>query len=201
MAVIQISKIQVRRGLQDNLPQLSGGEFGWSVDSRRLYIGNGTLTEGAPAVGLTEILTEHSAASQATDITVLQGNIAVLEADVSNLAIRITGVESALTSIAVTLTDATSSFANVIDFGISDTIFVDYAITRYNGSNTDARTGTIKASVINGVAMYADDYVETANVGVIFDIVDTGSVAVWKYVTSSTGYNANLTLYPSKTFS
>jgi hypothetical protein len=66
MAVIQISKIQVRRGLQDNLPQLSGGEFGWSVDSRRLYIGNGTLTEGAPTVGLTEILTEHSAASQAS---------------------------------------------------------------------------------------------------------------------------------------
>lgn len=57
MAVIQISKIQVRRGLQENLPQLAGGEFGWSVDTQRLYIGNGTITEGAPAVGNTEILT------------------------------------------------------------------------------------------------------------------------------------------------
>lgn len=58
MAVIQISKIQVRRGLQENLPQLASGEFGWSVDKRRLWIGNGTLTEGAPEIGNTEILTE-----------------------------------------------------------------------------------------------------------------------------------------------
>lgn len=60
MAVIQISKIQVRRGLQENLPQLASGELGWSVDTRRLYIGNGTLTEGAPSLGNTELLTQHS---------------------------------------------------------------------------------------------------------------------------------------------
>lgn len=60
MAVIQISKIQVRRGLQENLPQLAGGEFGWSVDEGRLFIGNGTLTEGAPEPGNTEILTIRS---------------------------------------------------------------------------------------------------------------------------------------------
>lgn len=60
MAVIQISKIQVRRGLQENLPQLSSGEMGWSVDEQRLWIGNGSLTEGAPAIGNTEILTSNS---------------------------------------------------------------------------------------------------------------------------------------------
>lgn len=57
MAVIQISKIQVRRGLHENLPQLASGEMGWSVDTQRLYIGNGTLAEGAPEVGNTEIVT------------------------------------------------------------------------------------------------------------------------------------------------
>jgi hypothetical protein len=46
--------------LQTDLPQLAGGEFGWSVDERRLYIGNGTLQEGAPVIGNTEILTEFS---------------------------------------------------------------------------------------------------------------------------------------------
>jgi len=43
MAVIQISKIQVRRGLSEDLPQLASGELGWSIYERRLYIGNGTL--------------------------------------------------------------------------------------------------------------------------------------------------------------
>ena len=57
MAVVQISKVQVRRGLQQDLPQLSGGEFGWSLDEQRLFIGNGAIGEGAPEEGVTELLT------------------------------------------------------------------------------------------------------------------------------------------------
>lgn len=60
MAIVQISQITNRKGLQDDLPQLAGAELGWSIDQRRLWIGNGTLAEGAPAVGNTEILTEFS---------------------------------------------------------------------------------------------------------------------------------------------
>lgn len=60
MAIVQISRITQRKGLQENLPQLAGAEFGWSVDARRLFIGNGTLEEGAPIIGNTEILTEFS---------------------------------------------------------------------------------------------------------------------------------------------
>lgn len=60
MAIVQISRITNRKGLQENLPQLAGAELGWSTDERRLYIGNGTLQEGAPVIGNTEILTEFS---------------------------------------------------------------------------------------------------------------------------------------------
>jgi hypothetical protein len=60
MAIVQISRITHRKGLQENLPQLAGAELGWSIDERRLYIGNGTLEEGAPVIGNTEILTEFS---------------------------------------------------------------------------------------------------------------------------------------------
>jgi len=60
MAIVQISQIQLRRGLQQDLPQLASAEMGWSVDTRRLFIGNGTLAEGAPTEGITEILTERS---------------------------------------------------------------------------------------------------------------------------------------------
>lgn len=60
MAIVQISRITQRKGLQEDLPQLAGAELGWSVDARRLWIGNGTLEEGAPVIGNTEILTEFS---------------------------------------------------------------------------------------------------------------------------------------------
>jgi hypothetical protein len=60
MAIVQISRITQRKGLSENLPQLAGAEFGWVIDERRLFIGNGTLQEGAPAIGNTEILTQYS---------------------------------------------------------------------------------------------------------------------------------------------
>jgi hypothetical protein len=60
MAIVQISQITNRKGLNINLPQLAGAELGWSTDTRQLYIGNGTLEEGAPVIGNTEILTEFS---------------------------------------------------------------------------------------------------------------------------------------------
>jgi len=62
VAVVQISKIQVRRGLKNSgigVPQLSSAEFAWAVDSQELYIGNGSVAEGAPYVGNTKVLTEH----------------------------------------------------------------------------------------------------------------------------------------------
>ena len=62
MAVVQISRIQHRRGKKNSgtgLPQLSSAELGWAVDTQELFIGNGSVNEGAPYVGNTKILTEH----------------------------------------------------------------------------------------------------------------------------------------------
>lgn len=73
MAVVQISRIQVRRGKSlagTGLPQLASGELAWSLDTQELYIGNGSVAEGSPAVGNTKILTER-------DLTV-QGNLLAL---------------------------------------------------------------------------------------------------------------------------
>ena len=76
MAVYQISKIQIRRGKSRTglgLPQLASGELGWAVDSQELYIGNGSISEGAPSVGNTKILTSRDILSGGS------GLISVLE--------------------------------------------------------------------------------------------------------------------------
>jgi len=76
VAVVTISRIQHRRGLYENLPQLASAELGWAIDSRRLFIGNGTLTEGAPIVGNTEILTEYSDVLEIADAYTFKNAIA-----------------------------------------------------------------------------------------------------------------------------
>jgi hypothetical protein len=61
MAVVQISRIQIRRGKAQNgtgIPQLASGELAWALDTQELYIGNGSVAEGAPAVGNTKVITE-----------------------------------------------------------------------------------------------------------------------------------------------
>jgi hypothetical protein len=62
MPIVQISRIQHRRGKRTDLPQLAAGELGWVIDEQRLFIGNGTVADGAPAVGNTEIMTAGSSA-------------------------------------------------------------------------------------------------------------------------------------------
>jgi hypothetical protein len=112
MAVTQISRIQHRRGLEQDLPQLSSAELGWSIDTRQLYIGNGTLDEGAPIVGVTRVLTEHDIATITSEVNLtdytFSGNAAGYIAQ--------TG-PSAISPIVRTLQDKLDDFVNVQDFG------------------------------------------------------------------------------------
>lgn len=67
MAVVQISRIQVRRGKINSgtgLPQLASGEMAWAIDSQELYIGNGAVSEGSPSVGNTKVLTQKDLETQ-----------------------------------------------------------------------------------------------------------------------------------------
>ena len=93
MAVVQISKIQIRRGRKNSgtgLPQLSSGELGWAVDTQELYIGNGAVSEGAPQVGNTKILTEKDDLFEiAKDYTYKDGDGSVVTGpDATNPVIR-----------------------------------------------------------------------------------------------------------------
>lgn len=118
MAIVQISRITNRKGLTENLPQLAGAELGWCIDSRRLFIGNGTLQEGAPIIGNTEILTEFS------DITVLSS---YTYQDIAVGYPAQTG-PSASTPVVRTVQAKLDDFADVRDFGaVGDGITDDTA--------------------------------------------------------------------------
>ncbi len=178
MAVTQISKIQIRRGLQENLPQLASAEMGWSIDERRLFIGNGTLAEGAPSTGVTEILTSQSIYTELNLISVLQGNVANIEADITTIQSDITSLQANAALMTITLTNnITNGNIAAVHPGI-----VDYQIDR----GADSRMGIIKVAYLNGIPFLDDEYVESANIGVVFGF--TGNV--WQYTTTNTGTDA-----------
>ena len=90
MAVVQISRIQVRRGIATDLPQLAAGEFGWVIDDQKLYIGNGTVADGAPAVGNTEILTSGSSIFSAATGYVYKGYLGTVTPIVTGAGVDVT---------------------------------------------------------------------------------------------------------------
>ena len=108
MAIVTISRIQHRRGLYENLPTLAAAELGWAADQRRLFIGNGPVSEGAPEVGTTEILTEFSdLLSVAQTYTFKNANTNFVPS---------TG-PSANAPVIRTLQKKLDDFASVLDFG------------------------------------------------------------------------------------
>jgi hypothetical protein len=108
LAIVQISQITNRKGYADNLPQLAGAELGWSTDTRQLWIGNGTLEEGAPIIGNTEILTEFSDILNFSTTYTYEGRAAGYTVQ--------TG-PTADTPITLSLQSWFDQFASVLDFG------------------------------------------------------------------------------------
>jgi hypothetical protein len=108
LAIVQISQITNRKGLAENLPQLAGAELGWSTDTRQLWIGNGTLQDGAPVIGNTEILTEFSDILNFTNTYTYKGQAAGYTVQ--------TG-PTAGTPVTLSLQSWLDQFASVLDFG------------------------------------------------------------------------------------
>jgi len=106
VAVVQISRITHRTGVYENLPQLARGEFGFAVDSRRLFIGNGGTD--APQTENIEILTERS------DVITLADTYTYKDSQIGFSAQTGASVGSPVTR---SLQDKLDDFASVRDFG------------------------------------------------------------------------------------
>jgi hypothetical protein len=144
MAIVQISRIQHRRGLQQDLPNLASAELGWSLDERRLYIGNGTLEEGAPTEGVTEILTEY------TDFIGLISSYTFKGTEAGYTSV--TG-PSALSPIVRTLQNVLDESISVRDFGAvgdgttNDTAAIDRAIRQVYVSSLSTTDNSVRRTI------------------------------------------------------
>jgi Pectate lyase superfamily protein len=108
MAVIQVSQIQIRRGALEELGQLSSGEFGWAIDKLRLFIGNGSIEEGSPYEGNTEILTSNSDILSLLNVYTYKGMLGGYQVQ--------TGVDY-LNRVVRTFQEKVDDFVNIKDFG------------------------------------------------------------------------------------
>jgi len=136
VAIVQISRIQHRRGVAENLPQLAVGELGLAVDTRRLYIGNGG--SDAPQIENIELLTANSDLLDTADTYTYKGAASGYNAT--------TGV-SANDPVTRTMQQKFDDFASVKDFGATgdgstdDTAAINRALFQLfsRATNTEIR--------------------------------------------------------------
>lgn len=147
MAVTQISQIQVRWGLQSDIGQLAAGEFAWALDTQRLYIGNGTVEEGAPLNGITEIMTGAFDATSLLGNYTYRGNLGGYEV--------VTGINES-SPVVRSFQFKIDDFVNVRDFGASgtgntdDTVAIQRALYElYNRQSADTGQRTRRALRFN----------------------------------------------------
>ena len=132
MAVIEIAKIQVRRGQenQTGVPQLAGGEFAWATDNEKLYIGLKREDGGARDANI-QILTENdfrimtnlmSAAALTADYTWEQP----LVGEATN-AQTITSPDNTLgNKFTRSSQDKLDDFVSIADFGVIPSTTIDW---------------------------------------------------------------------------
>jgi len=186
MAIVQISKIQVRTGAESDLPQLDIGELGFATDTKNAYIGNDPLLD--PPVGiqptLTQILTDspncHINASQLTGIiTVDTGNV------------RITG---GINGYALT-TDGTgnlswsamsgggggggigSSYNKQVLFNDSGALTGDIDLTYEKSTNTLNVTNIITSNITGVLTVASNAQPNITSVGTLTSLAVTGNIS------------------------
>ena len=188
MAITQISRITHRKGLDENLPQLAGAEFGWALDQRKLYIGNGKVAEGAPTVGNTEVLTEYSDILEIATSYTYKGSEAGYTVE--------TGIDTNNPTTR-TLQAKFDDFASVRDFGATgdgstdDTVAIQRALDQLFVQQTNPRVrrslffpaGTYIVSSTIKIPSYAKLWGEGANSSVIKYSTD-GSVDTYAFRTA-----------------
>lgn len=184
MAVLEVAKIQVRSGLYEDLPALDTGEFGWCVDTQQLFIGKGTLAEGAPETGVTEILTEYSIGLINIGITDLEANVANLSANVATL----TSIVGNLIPVTTLILNNTTANISAITIPSANSRVISYTIERNNA----VRIGSIKVTNFAGTVSYDDNYSETTSTGITLAFTNT-TPTVMSYTSTNAGFVANLT--------
>jgi len=175
VAIVQVSRITNRKGLAENVPQLAGAELGWAIDERRLFIGNGTLQEGAPVIGNTEVLTEYS--DVFTGRTQFSfGNYVVNAGTTATLA-----------------NNATTETVFTIDASTIPAFEVKYMIRRgvFTRTGTYIVVGSTDGSGSLPTPVDANP-LQNGSTGVTFTVTESASTITFAYSSTNTGVTGTL---------
>lgn len=206
MAVVQISRIQIRRGQKNTatgIPQLASGEMAWAIDAQELYIGSGSVNEGSPAVENIRVLTEKDS------LLDLIGEYQ-FEKDTPSIQTGIDSNHPVLTSIQNVLDQFVTAkyFGIVGDNSTDDTVAIQRAIDQLflNPASVGMTRSRVELRFAPGTykissTIYIPSYVYITGHGIqktIFDFSGTG--AAFEFISDASTPTNRVTIDTTDTF-
>jgi len=189
MAVIEIAKIQIRRGqeTQTGMPQLDSGEFGWAEDTENLYIGK-RIVDGAISDENTRILTEND----------LDNVFSLLvNTTTNNTYYKYRNQTSWIHSVATTVQTKLDASVSLVDYGVVPLISTPIPLTINRASNTG--TYTLYVSTTTGIVPQLGYIVSGTNI--VFNTTITSvtrdfSIGIGSSSTGIIYTGSQITIYP-----
>jgi hypothetical protein len=211
MAVLQISKIQIRRGKSNGqpVPQLASGELAWSTDTQTLWIGNGDTnpqTDAAPTIGNTKVITERDISQSILDLALYQYNRH------NTIGTTTTGVDGNH-PVVQHLQDVLDQYVTASDFGVvgdgiaNDTAAIQRAVnqlfTNLASTGVNARVNLIfkPGTYLVTSTITLPSYVTITGAGIektIFHYTGANNIPVFNFTSNATtnhlkGFTINTT--------
>jgi len=189
MAVIEIAKIQIRRGqeTQTGMPQLDSGEFGWAEDTENLYIGK-RIVDGAISDENTRILTEND----------LDNVFSLLvNTTTNNTYYKYRNQTSWIHSVATTVQTKLDASVSLVDYGVVPLISTPIPLTISSASNTG--TYTLYVSTTTGIVPQLGYIVSGTNIVVnttITSVTRDFSIGIGSSSTGVIYTGSQITIYP-----
>lgn len=121
MAILEIAKIQIRRGEENvtGIPQLDPGEFGWAQDTEHLYIGK-RISEGATNDDNTRILTTQDKSSIVDELgAVLRSLLGPRDAGASTATYRYRALDPHIHSTISTIAIKLDNIVSLTDYNVN----------------------------------------------------------------------------------
>ena len=216
MSTLQISRIQIRRGLYQDLPILHEGELGYATDRKRLFIGNAkdtftgdgnttsfTLTAKIARPQHIQVYVNDTRKTPAVDYSVsgttltFLGTAPAISATIEvgyNTELEIHNTELVVDEfqLAASQTDQPTGF--FFNKNLFNTAIIDYSLKDSSGN---LAVGHLRMITDGTTVTVLDSFTETAALGITFSGAISGDNVILRYSNTSSAtakfyYNVKL---------
>lgn len=200
---MKVDKIQIKRGLKANLPNLDDAELGYCTDTKELYIGRGTTLTPVRIGEFDDTALRNLINTLSNTVDTIKNTVSTQGTDINNLK---TGKVNIVTCTSLpSTTDANTWYLKIINSGTNIDVEIygadkklyrprtDASLVTYGGTTVQSMLGNLDLESSPQVNATGSNGAYTGSTGRITSLTKGKSILLF-VSTDTSGYNCTLNL-------